>query len=290
MPQRMSIDAWDKLPDAQQTTLKSHGVTPEADEGVIRNIPQMLADVLQGGAKGVADTTSNMVGWVPGVESVTTALGNVLGGKAAELMYGKEGVTPKQFTPSDVDAALEPENTAESVGKTSEQLAEFLIPGSATARGVIGQAAKAIPGNLSRGAMAKANKAVALGGRMVGDAAQNAGIALGQGDENVDAEAAIGAGAPLVGAGLESLVPLIRNPIVARTLPYLVAAIGSSTLGGITPLGIGAGLGGFGLMQGLTKSALKNPQAIPKLRRAVQTGSRGVGRVAAGVVSQSDDE
>jgi hypothetical protein len=289
MPQRMSIDAWDKLPDAQQTTLRAHGVQAEDDPGLVRGIPQMLADVLSGAGKGAADTATSVIDLVPGSDYLTQ-LGDILGGRAAAAMYGEEAVTPKHMGREDREQFLQPTNTAERVGKGIEQVGEFILPGAATSKAVIGGAARMIPNALSPGAMAKANKAVAIGGRMVGDAAQNAGVALAQGDDNVDTEAAIGAGAPLVGAGLESLVPLIRNPIVARTLPYLVAALGSSTMGGVTPLGIGAGLGGFGLMQGLTKQAIKSPQAIPKMRRAVQVGSRGVGRVAAGVSSQSDDE
>lgn len=93
----------------------------------------------------------------------------------------------------DLQAAVEPENTAQSVGQFGERIAEFAVPGGAIAKG-----AKALP--VGRG--------LALGAEAIGQGALAGGIDLLHGEDMATAkrDAAIAAVFPVAGKAVEKML------------------------------------------------------------------------------------
>lgn len=116
------------------------------------------------------------------------------------------GVTPSAFAPQmrnpifqKTDTLATPVNTAQTVGKVGEQIAEVLLPSKA---------------------MASAANGLPLLSRMAIEAAGNAGIAEAQGGNPLTA-GVLGAAAPGVGAIAEKVVPALKDAAAKQVVEAL---------------------------------------------------------------------
>jgi hypothetical protein len=135
----------------------------------------VVKDVAIGAVKGAGQTATNLG---RAVNSVTQPIGNYLGGKASEKLYGTVS-PPVNQTPSfdAADAIVTPTNTAQRVGKGLEQIAEVVAP---------------------TGQISRATAGMRLLPRMATEAALNAGMSAAQGGDPTTA-AVVGGAVPLLG-------------------------------------------------------------------------------------------
>lgn len=229
---------------------------------------QFLQDLLTGGAKGAGQTLTNLgdlLRLVPGMNQLD------------KLM------APLEFS-------TEATNTAQKLGKMTEQVGEFFVPGGAIGRaatgGLMRGAVKMAPNMGAKGAKL-ANTMLPKAGKVVGDAANATLVSAAHGDPNPEIGGAVAGGTSLAGMGLSSLAPLLNTPAGKTIGPYLAALAAMHAGGGVTPTGLAAGGATFNLARRGAQSFLKRPNAIPNLRRSLESGSRAVGTAGAGVVDST---
>lgn len=136
-------------------------------------IPSII-DVAKGAGKRVLDyavSGGEIVHKIPGVS------------RAVDRLYGQEGLSQQSFPQA--HEALEPQNTAEAIGRFGTDVASMAVPGAQVAR-----ATKALP---------MVSQMAAQGGT----AATVAGIQTAGDPEAMAIAAGAGAAAPVVGAGLD---------------------------------------------------------------------------------------
>lgn len=178
----------------------------------------MVGDVGTGIVKGMGQTASNLgeiVHMVPGVTA------------AVDWLYGKPGLSDNAF--AEADRVLAPSNTAQSIGKGAEQIAEFFVPGAAVNRAVRG---------------------VGMTGRAGIEAAVGGGVAAAQGASPVEI-AASGALSALPGAlPVKRLRASIAEHLSAKAAKRVTEGLGATTrrlkneAGRIAPEFAERGLGG----------------------------------------------
>lgn len=152
---------YDDLPTSQQPK------RAEAQPGVLGT----MADLGIGAAKGVGDTVAtlgSLVHKIPGVSA------------AVDALYGTPGVSQASFR--EAERVTTPSNTAQTIGKGVEQIAEVLIPGSK---------------------VAAATRGMRLPARMGAEAVSSAGVSTAQGGDPISA-GVVGAAVPVIGGALGS--------------------------------------------------------------------------------------
>lgn len=189
---------------------------------------EVLIQGLIGAAKGAGTTAANLGDWaskIPAVGPALTGLGNELGGAYAGVMHDTTAapVTPEQAARFAADATT-PTNTAQSVGKGIEQVAEYFVPAARAEKVASGVAAN-IP------------KYLRLFPHMAAQAATGAAVATAQGGDPTTALVS-GAVTPVVGAGGnrvlqwagERAAPLVRAAI-KPTVTAMKRVAGASQTG-----------------------------------------------------------
>lgn len=252
-----------------------------------RGLNDTVTDMATGAAKGLSETSSNLVGLIPGVRTATRAVGNYLGGKAGEAIYG---TTAEPVTREQADASLEPVNTAERVGKGAEQIAEFLVPAKAASLGAVEGLVKLIPNASKAATMAKLNKAAAIAGRTIGEAGSAGTVSMLHGDEHPERAAMTAGAGPLVGQAAGAVASTLKYPLTRKMVAIIAGAGGASALGGVTPAGLGAGFGAYSLTRSVADKVLKNPAVIKKIQNAASSGSREAARLLASIYSVVSDD
>ncbi len=132
-------------------------------------LSQSLGDVLIGALKGGGETAINlgrMLHSVPGVSAVV------------DKLYGQEGLSAGAFDAAK-QAYTQPTNTAQSIGKGAEQVAELFGAG---------------------GVVNTATRGLRLGARVAAEGAAGAGMNAAQG-QSATAGAVVGAGVPVLSRG-----------------------------------------------------------------------------------------
>lgn len=137
-----------------------------------------LGDFVIGALKGGGETALNLgalLHKIPGVSGVVDSL------------YGQEGLSDAAFQVG--RANTQPTNTAQRIGKGTEQFAELLVGG---------------------GAVGAATKGLKLGARVAAEGAAGAGMNAAQG-QSATAGGVMGAAGPVVGAGIRGARSLLRG-------------------------------------------------------------------------------
>jgi hypothetical protein len=162
-----------------------------------------LGDVAIGALKGAGSTATNLgniVAHVPVVGPALTATGNALGGAVGRAVYGEASapVTADQATKAarEVTTAT---NTAQSIGKGAEQIAETLVPA---------------------GAVSAAGKGLGLAGRVGLEAATGASMSAAQGG-NPLVGGVVGGALPAVGAVAGAVVPALKESAAKQVVQAL---------------------------------------------------------------------
>ena len=256
-----------------------------------RSTIDQVTDVASGVGKGAGETMFNLgkvVHNTPGVGSVTDALARLFGGDPDATFSGAP-VNPLALATGADDISTEPTTTAERVGKVGEQVGEFMIPANATRFATIRKLTQAIPGNLSPQAMKAANKITSLVGRVLGEGASATGVAAVHGDETPESAGMVAGGTTAAGEALSRLVTgLMKTPVGKELLPYLTAIAASQAMPFSMP-GLAAVAGGFGATRFAARQGFKNPKVRAQMGKRIAQGGRGVGRVAAGVATETED-
>lgn len=261
------------LTDAQLQELANDPRLTAADMALLSPSEKAALAQIKRGGPGIAERTGTMlkdlgVGAAKGLGESITEVGN----------FGRAmipGLNKLDTLMEPVEFSTTSENTAQSVGKTAERIAEFFVPAGAMRKAGVKAAVHAIPNSLSAPHMKIANKLAALLGRSAGEGASAAGVAALHGDESPETAGMIGAAGPAVGSLVGTAAKTLKNPMVSRLAPYLTA----SAIMGASPnvAGVSGALSGFGLVQALARQAVKNPRTIPMLQDLAR---RGVPRAA----------
>lgn len=224
-------------------------------------IGETASHVATGAAKGLGETASTLGRVVSHTSPIATALGNMIGGGISQGLYGKESVTPPVTADQafgEAESHLKPENTGERVGKIGEQIAEYLIPGAASGRG--------IETGVVRAGMAMNSPRLIHSARPIASVATNAigaaGVSGLHGEAAPEHEAAAGAAVPLTASVIEKMVP-----ILSKLMPYAVGGAAGHALGGI-----GGGIVGSLGMGAVARNAAKlSPEHQAQLAEFVRT-------------------
>lgn len=131
----------------QVVDFKSTATLPPEPSRMAR-VGELAGDVLTGAAKGAGQTAANLGSFIHMIPGVSRGI---------DALYGAP-VSQPSFTAA--DELLAPTNTAQSIGKGAEQLAEFFVPG---------------------GAVSRASQGMGLAGRLGLEAAVGGGVAAAQG-------------------------------------------------------------------------------------------------------------
>lgn len=277
MPQKISRAAFDALEQVKPEAVPGvGGFSGDDDNSVVAQLLRALSGTAVGAAKGVGDTATSLVGMVPGVTTATNAAGNAIGGKLAELLHGKDAVTPP-VSKEQVADAFEPTTSAEKFGKAAEQIGEFFVPAGAASNAAVKGLVHLIPDAANPQTMKTLNKVAALVGRSVGEGASAGTLAAAHGDPHAGTVAEIGAAAPIAGAGVSAL---LASPKVQQILAMATAAAPS----GAVPSGFAARTGTY---QMIRKEIEKILSSKPVQRNAYRVG-KGATRAVAGAVSELD--
>lgn len=173
---------------------------PQAGGGLLST----LGDVAIGAAKGLGNSVvgaGQLIHQIPGVT------------RAVDALYGQPGISQAGF--ADANQRLEATNTAQSVGKFGEQVAETLIPSRAIARAATALAGRVAP---------VVGRAANVGSRAAVEGVASGGIAaVQQGDAG--SAALVGAAVPasVVAArkGVQALVPKVQlTPVEAAAVQF----------------------------------------------------------------------
>lgn len=237
----------------QPSTAESGGGSDESS--ILGNVARAIGSVGVGAFKGTGSSVVN-VGQLAHKVPVIKQLMDTVGLTDQDLAFREK--------------ALQPEGTAESIGHGAEQIGEFMLPAGAARKGAIKGLARLIPDAASPATMKTLNKVAAITGRSLGEGASAAAVSTAHG-ENPDVPAAIGAGAPLVGAGVSAAIPPLvqlinQYPIIASMFPWLVGGAVGTAAGGIPGLAAGAG-GGLGAqlaLRGAARGAVREKMHDPK--------------------------
>jgi len=179
LPTHIKAQLWDlkaaaaPVPEPAPAPESPEAVTP----GLTGRVLGAVGDVAIGAAKGAGQTATNLgrlVQKVPGVS------------RAVDALYSTPGLSEQAFTVA--DRVLAPTNTAQSIGKGVEQLAEVVVPGGAVSRSVAG--ARLLP-------------------KMATEAASLATLSTAQGGDPVTG-AVVGAAIPAAGAALRAVPASLR--------------------------------------------------------------------------------
>lgn len=252
----------------------------------------MARDVVTGAGKGAADTAvslGSMVHSIPGVGDLTDMFAKM----AAPLMGGDALTDPKAAfnkpEATKTQLGLDAENTAQSVGKTGEQIGEFFIPAPSSRLEAVKSLVRLIPDSASPRAMALGNKIARYAGRILGEAGSAAGVSAVHGDDNPEISGAIAGGTSAAAEGLGPMVKMLLGTKLGREIAPMLIAVGAMhAAGGITSdLGVGAGLGSYGVLRGTAKQALRNPKVQAQTGRAITQALTKGGELAAGSESEA---
>lgn len=256
-----------------------HGAPGASFSGLVSDV----GDVGTGVVKGAGQTAfglGDLVHRTPVLGSITDALAK---------MVGPEGTDPNAAFSQQPDV-LNADNGAQHLGKVAEQVGEFFIPAGLAREAAVKGLVRLIPNSASPGMMSVLNKAGAIIGRTVGEAGSAAAVSDLHGDTHPGESASIAAGSSLLGSGLSATAPLIKSPIAQQVLPTLMAILGMKTAGGLTPGGVGAGLGMFSVARAMAQHLVQNPKAVPTVAKGLRLGVPAVGRGIAGARSASETE
>ncbi len=177
---------------------------PQTEQpGMLKSIGQGISDFTIGVGKGALSTVKGMANI--GEKGLNT-IDNLTGQHGLSQMAGlKPGETATdKIIPENLTEAT---NTAQSLGKGVEQIAEFLIPGGASAK-----AGKLVEGASFLSKTPKLAKTLSLGTRVVGEAGLVGGqTALQQGkiDDKAKVNAIVAGLFPIAGAALGSAKPFL---------------------------------------------------------------------------------
>ena len=286
-----AIAAADSGGSRTETTPQPQTEKPSGARGAVGAV----LDAGVGAAKGLGESAFNLgriakgIPLVPGLPQVTGMDATVggLGNALAELVYGPSGQTADQAF-SEVPPELEAQGTGEKVGKTLEQVIEFLLPAGKV--GPLGRLSADVVGSTPKaaGAVRRGLSNLAWKGAPIADDAFGAaGVAALHGDESPQSAAAWSAGGGVGGQALSQIARLLATPFGQQLGPYLAALAAMNAGGGLTQTGVGAGLTGFGLAKAAAQHAITRPGGVGKIRWAAEDlGQRG-GTLAAGMADQA---
>lgn len=231
----------------------------------------VATDVMTGVGQGFFDTSMNLgkvIHSTPGLGDLTDKLSKQI----APMLGGDERTDPKaafaNLGEAKTQLGLDPENTAQRVGKVGEQVAEFFIPANATREAMTQGLIKLIPDGASPEVVRLANRVIAHTTRVLGDAASATGVAAAHGDEHPERAGMVAGGST---AAMEELAPmavkLMRTKYGSKLAPLLMAIGTMKVMGGVTPESMGAGFGVYHLVQGLSEDAVN---AMSKVRKSLK--------------------
>lgn len=245
-----------------------------------------VQDVLTGVGKGASETAfdlGSMVHKIPLIGDLTDKLSSYI------------GPDPKKYPGADPSKAfatvpkdLEPTNAYQSGGKTAEQVGEFFVPAPSARLEAIKGLVRLIPDTASPQAMKLANRVLAHVGRVVGEAGSAGAVSAVHGDDNPGTSALI---AGVTAGASQALGPMAKSLLqtkLGREIAPMLAAITAMHMGGgMSELGLGAGLGTYGILKRTASDALENPKVQAQMGNAItKIGTKG-GELAAGVESES---
>lgn len=217
----------------------------------------------------------------------TPILGNVT--DAIAKLLGPEGTDPDQAF-AQMPPELASTSTAQHLGKFGEQVAEIGLLGKPARMAAIGGLVKAIPNSASPATMQVLNQVAAILGRSIGEGGAAGLSALAHEDPNPERAALIGASGPVAGAALgkatDFAAQAMNTKLGAEILPLLVAGTAMQAAGGLTPGGLGAGLGTWGTMRAGARQVLTDPQLTKKVKAIEQLVSLAAARSGAAASTQ----
>jgi len=167
-------------------------------------LKQTLDDLEVGVLKGAGSSATTLGRAVHAIPGVSTAI---------DTLYGQPGLSQRAF--AGADDVLQPTNTAQTIGKFGEQIAEAFIPGGAITR----TGARATAAVAPRLAPYVGQTVARLIPRAGVEAAGAAGIAAVQGQDPTTA-AGIAAAIPAAGAVLRLPFAATLDPITQRAVDF----------------------------------------------------------------------
>lgn len=243
------------------------------------------SDIVTGIGKGAAETAfdlGSLVHKTPVIGQITDKLSSLIGPKG----YYPGADPSKAF--STTPPELESTNAYQKGGKVAEQVGEFLLPAGPARLEAVKSLVRLIPDAASPRAMALANKVLAHVGRVVGEAGSAGAVSAVHGDENPERPAEIAGGST---AAFEALGPMVRGLLKTKLggeiAPMLAAISAMHLAGGMSELGLGAGLGAYGIMKRTASEALENPKVQAQVGKVITAGGTKAGELAAGAESES---
>lgn len=151
---------------------------------------------------------------------------------AVDAMYGTPGVSEQSFT--EANQAVTPQNTAQSVGKVTGDIAQYFVPSGGGAKLATGITAKLAP---LVGSSKLAQGAARVVPRMATEAATSGAVAGVQGSDSTTA-AMMGGGVPLASGAVSATarkIGALAHPLVRAAIKPTVTAMrqvaGSSITG-----------------------------------------------------------
>lgn len=245
-----------------------------------------VKDVLTGVGKGAGETAfdlGSLVHKIPLIGDLTDKLSSFV------------GPDPKKYPGADPSKAfakvpddLEAKNDYQKAGKTAEQVGEFFVPAPSARLETIKGLVKLIPDTASPEAMRLANRVLAHVGRVGGEAGSAGAVSAVHGDDNPGVSAAIAGATSGVSEGLGPLSQRLLKTKLGQEIAPMLAAIGAMHMGGgMSELGLGAGLGTYGILKRTAGDALANPKMQAQMGKVItKIGTKG-GELAAGLESES---
>jgi hypothetical protein len=275
----------------QVRLLRSAGVVPPSPppepQSLLERGVQHGADVSIGALKGAGQTGLNVARAarrVPGI------------GAGLDALSRAQGVDPEQTYGAAGRAELDPTNTAQRIGKNTEQIGEYLAGGSGLARPIaagvtaarragLRGAVNLLPEGASRGAtiVSQLNRLLTSATPALSGAGASGAVAAAHGSENPLPAAAFGGAGAAAGQGLGAMT---QTDLGRRILPFL---LGGGAYAGAKGLGLpDAYAGGGGLMLGgafreaIRHAMQSNPSFVAVLRAILE----GTGRTAGAAGSE----
>ena len=283
-PNVTAADAALLSPEEKQQFLAFKGAPAPPAQSQAQRITQQLNGLFTGVAKGAGETAVSA-----GRAVRATPMGYVT--DALAKLVGPEGTDPEAaFSQSSDQMGLGANSDAEKVGKIGEQIAEMFAGAGPVRKAVIEGGVRMIPNSAGPAAMKLLNRGAAVAGRSIGEGLNAGTNAMMHGDGTPGRSAGIAAAGPLAGEGLAMAAPLIKNSEVQRILSLLAGIGGVHLAGGMTPMGLGAGFGVYGLGRSLASQMMKRPTAVNTTQRVARRVIPQLLRTGAAVESQSRRE